>query len=153
MSEGAAGGGIPFWKAKPLDRLSGEEWDALCDGCGKCCLVKMEDEDTGAVLSTDVACRLLDCDSCRCRDYPNRKAIVPDCVVLTPDNLGALDWMPATCAYRLGAGGRDLPWWHPLVSGDPGSVRRAGVGAHGRVVSEETVDEDRLFDRVASWPD
>ncbi|MGQ3029553.1 MAG: YcgN family cysteine cluster protein, partial [Ferrovibrionaceae bacterium] len=108
----------PFWRAKTLDQLSRDEWESLCDGCGKCCLHKLEDMDTGRVHYTNVACRLLDLGTCRCGNYPKRQALVPDCISLDPTLVDALKWMPSTCGYRLVAERKDLPWWHPLVSGD-----------------------------------
>jgi uncharacterized cysteine cluster protein YcgN (CxxCxxCC family) len=128
-----------------------EEWESLCDGCGKCCLLKLEDEDTGEIEHTDVACRLLDLGTCRCRDYPRRKSLVPDCVILTPRNVQELRWMPSTCAYRLLAEGKDLPDWHPLVSGEEASVHRAGVSVLNRVVSESEVDDADLEDHIVTW--
>jgi uncharacterized protein len=107
----------PFWKVKQLREMSPEEWESLCDGCARCCLVKLEDEDSGRIHFTKAACKLLDAGACRCTDYENRSSRVPDCVQLTPANVGELNWLPLTCAYRLLAEGRDLPWWHPLVSG------------------------------------
>ena len=126
----------PFWEAKPLHRMTGEEWESLCDGCGRCCLVRFEDEETGEVIPTRVACRLLDCDTGRCRDYPRRKRHVPECIKLTPGAIEALTWMPRSCAYRRLHEGRGLPDWHPLVTGDPDSARAAGVCVAGQVVSE-----------------
>ena len=131
--------------------MSRREWESLCDGCGKCCLVKLEDADTGEIETTDVACRLLDVATCRCSDYARRKRRVPDCVQLTPDNVERLRWMPSTCAYRSIAEGGDLPDWHPLVSGDPETVHRAGVSLRGRAVSERDVRDEDLPDRVVDW--
>jgi hypothetical protein len=133
-----------FWRRFPLDALPRAEWEALCDGCGKCCLIKLEDEDGGGVVYTSVACRLLDLGTCRCGNYPLRRQLVPGCVVLDRDSLAeALDWMPATCAYRLIAEGRDLEPWHPLISGDPDSVHAAGVSLRRRMTPEhETAEED-----------
>lgn len=128
--------GQPFWRTTRLEEMSQAEWESLCDGCGKCCLNKLEDIDTGELAYTNVACRLLDLGTCRCTRYPDRSRLVPDCVTLTPENVGALAWMPSTCAYRLLAEGRDLPDWHPLISGDPDSVHRAGISVRGRVISE-----------------
>src|SRR5208282_2319513 len=116
---------LPFWKRKSLAKMTDSEWESLCDGCGRCCLAKLEDEDTGDIYFTDVGCRLLDGESCRCSDYRNRTKLVDDCVRLRPDNVGELNWLPPTCAYRLVAQGRDLYWWHPLVSGDPESLHSA----------------------------
>jgi uncharacterized cysteine cluster protein YcgN (CxxCxxCC family) len=113
----------PFWRRKTLDAMTPEEWESLCDGCGRCCLVKLEDEDTGHIHATDIGCRLFDAGTCRCKDYANRSATVPDCVTLTPKEVRELSWLPPTCAYRLVGEGRDLPWWHPLVSGDPETRR------------------------------
>ena len=127
----------PFWKTKPLAELNDSEWESLCDGCGRCCLVKLEDEDDGTIYFTDIGCRLLDGASCRCGDYPNRTARVHDCVRLTAGNLAELNWLPSTCGYRLVAAGRDLYWWHPLVSGDPDTVHAAGVSVRGRIFSDE----------------
>jgi uncharacterized protein len=128
----------PFWTAKTLEQLSPQEWEALCDGCGKCCLAKLEDEDNGDIYWTSVGCRLFDAGACRCRDYGNRLEKVPDCVRLTPDNVRTIAWLPQTCAYRLVAEGRDLYWWHHLVSGSRETVHQAGISVRGRVSACET---------------
>jgi uncharacterized protein len=124
-----------FWEL-PLETLTREQWEALCDGCGQCCLHKVEDADTGEIFRTNVACKLLDLKTARCSDYRNRRALVPDCLRLTPRNAGSLDWLPESCAYRLRADGKSLPDWHYLVSGDRDAVHRAGVSVLGKVVSE-----------------
>jgi uncharacterized cysteine cluster protein YcgN (CxxCxxCC family) len=139
-----------FWE-RPLAELSRPEWEALCDGCGRCCLHKMEDEDTGRIEETNVACRLLDCASATCRDYPNRKSFVPDCLRLTLKIVDNVPWLPSTCAYRRRAEGRPLPDWHYLLSGDREAVVRAGVSVAGRVVSE--VDAGPLEHHVVEWDD
>ena len=141
----------PFWQRKSLQEMTDGEWESLCDGCGKCCLVKLEDEDTGAIEVTRVACRLLDLGTCRCGDYAHRKKRVPDCVKLTPGNVGQIAWMPSTCAYRLLVEGKDLPDWHPLVSGDPESVHRAGISLKGCVVSERDVADEDLPRHIVDW--
>ena len=146
-------GAVPFWRAKTLAQMNAREWESLCDGCGRCCLVKLEDDDTGEVHYTDVGCRLLDAGSCRCRDYRRRQRKVADCVRLTPASVASLRWLPPTCAYRLLDEGRDLPSWHPLVSGDPATVHAAGVSVANRVSGHE--DEFSLADlleRVVEWP-
>jgi hypothetical protein len=142
----------PFW-TKPLAELTRAEWEKLCDGCGRCCLVKLEDEDTGVIHHTSVACKLLDLESCRCGDYRKRKKIVPDCVRLTLDKLAEIPWLPPTCAYRLRFEGKDLPSWHPLLTGDPDSVHRAKISVRGRVEGDEDeVDVDDLPDYIRQWP-
>ena len=140
----------PFWEAKRLDELSAEQWEALCDGCGRCCLHKLRHEDDGSLSYTNVACRLLDLHGCRCGDYARRQREVPDCVALTRETLAEIDWLPPTCAYRLRAAGKKLAWWHPLVSGDPETVHAAGVSVRGRAVSEER--SGTLEDHVVDWP-
>ncbi|MBS0482917.1 MAG: YcgN family cysteine cluster protein [Proteobacteria bacterium] len=124
-----------FWDL-PLDGLTRPEWEALCDGCGNCCLHKAEDEDTGVIYPTNVACKLLDIPSARCSDYAHRKAQVPDCLKLTPRLAITTDWLPATCAYRLRADGEPLPQWHYLICGDPDAVHAAGISVRGRAISE-----------------
>lgn len=141
---------LPFWKRIPLDKMTRAQWESLCDGCGRCCLHKLREDDTGRLHHTEVACRLLNTSTARCTDYANRKARVPDCVKLTPRRLGSMDWLPPTCAYRLLDEGRDLPAWHPLVSGDPDSVVRAGVSVRGRAVSER--EAGALEDHITTWP-
>jgi len=140
----------PFWETKTLDEMTRAEWESLCDGCARCCLNKLENEATGEVQYTDVACRLLHPETCRCINYAERKRFVPDCQILTPAAVRRLGWLPSTCAYRLIDEGKPLYWWHPLVSGDPATVRQAGISVHGRVVSER--DTDDLEDRVVGWP-
>lgn len=139
----------PFWKIKRLEEMSRTEWESLCDGCARCCLHKLEDEDTGEILQTNVCCRLLDTEACGCTKYMERQRLVPDCLVLTPENVAGLNWMPRTCAYRLLSEGKDLEWWHPLVSGDPDSVHRAGISVRGKVVSEREADD--LFQHLVDW--
>lgn len=142
----------PFWRAKPLEAMSDAEWESLCDGCGKCCLIRLEDEDTGEIHTTDVACKLLDGQSCRCSNYPDRQRFVPDCVKLTPESARTLGWLPRTCAYRLVAEGKDLEDWHPLVSGDSASVHRAGMSVQGKVTPETRVKTRNLVRRIKVWP-
>ena len=143
---------VPFWKRKTLEEMNRKEWESLCDGCAKCCLVKLEDEDTLAIEYTNVACRLLDCTSCQCSDYKNRKKHVPDCVKLSPKVIEEVSWMPPSCAYRLISEGKDLPDWHPLVSGETESVVEAGMSVRGRVVSEVEIDFDDICDYIVEWP-
>lgn len=128
----------PFWKTVPLEAMTPTQWEKLCDGCGKCCMAKLEDEDTGEIYWTSVGCRLFDAGRCRCRDYADRLSKVPDCVGLTPQNVRTIPWLPRTCAYRLVAEGADLYWWHHLVSGSRDTVHEAGVSVRDRVdVSED----------------
>ena len=138
-----------FWKRKSLAEMNAEEWDSLCDGCGLCCMHKLEDEDTGEVLYTNLACKWLDIESCRCTDYANRAKRVSDCLVLTPDSTEAFEWLPASCAYRLLAHGKELPEWHPLITGNPDSVHEAGISVRGKVVSEKDTDEWTVFWKVS----
>ena len=141
----------PFWRRKRLADMTPAEWESLCDGCGLCCLHKIMDEDSSDIAVTNVACWLLDLDTCRCGDYPNRRRHVPDCVHLTAETTPNLNWLPSTCAYRLVDQGRDLFDWHPLVSGDPETVHRAGISARGKAVSEDHVGD--LDDHVQAWLD
>lgn len=145
---GATKGGA-FWKHKTLEEMTQAEWESLCDGCAKCCMNKIEDADTGEIFATRVACQLLDLKSCRCGDYARRQQFVPDCRRLTPALVRTLVWLPRTCAYRLLAEGRDLPRWHPLISGDHDSVHKAGVSVRGKVIAErEGMD---LEDFIVDW--
>jgi uncharacterized protein len=130
-----------FWKRKSLAEMSAGEWESLCDGCGLCCMHKVEEEDTGELFYTNLACRLLDTESCRCTDYAHRSQLVSDCLRLSPASTDAFEWLPATCAYRLLSRGRDLPDWHPLLTGDPESVHAAGISVRGKVVSENDTSE------------
>ena len=142
-----------YWERKRLRDMSRAEWEALCDGCGKCCLNKLEDEDTGEVALTRVACRLFDDATCRCAQYPIRHQFVPDCIVLSPANIGAnLYWMPQTCAYRLVHEGRPLHDWHPLISGDAETVHAAGVSMRGATLPEYEIDQDDWEDHIIEEP-
>ena len=141
----------PFWQTVKLADMSAAQWEALCDGCAKCCLVKLQDEDSGEIVFTDIVCNLLDQQSCRCTHYEERTKLVPDCVKLTKDNLDKIDFMPPSCAYRLLHEGKDLPSWHPLVSGSADSVVAAGMSVKGRVIAEMAFDGDSE-DRVVDWP-
>jgi uncharacterized cysteine cluster protein YcgN (CxxCxxCC family) len=144
---------LPFWKTKTLEQMSQREWESLCDGCGRCCLNKLEDIDTGETHFTDIGCTLLDTDACRCKDYKNRQRKVPDCVKLTPRGVRRIVWLPPTCAYKLVAEGKDLYWWHPLVSGDPETVHSSGASVRGRVTLDETqVPDDELENHIVAWP-
>jgi hypothetical protein len=140
-----------FWETKSLTELNAEEWESLCDGCGKCCLHKLENDADGLVYYTDVACRLLDNQTCRCSNYAERSTLVEDCIQLSADSLAALDWLPSTCAYRLLSKGKPLPLWHPLLTGDSESVHEAGISVRGRCVAESEVDD--LEDHIVMWPE
>jgi uncharacterized cysteine cluster protein YcgN (CxxCxxCC family) len=138
-----------FWETVPLNRMNAAEWEALCDGCGKCCLNKLEDADSGEVFFTRVACRLLDGETCRCGQYDNRRQFVPECVFLTPTTLPDVAyWLPSTCAYKLLHDGQPLADWHPLVSGDPDSVHKAGISVRGWTVPEFEVPEEDWEDHI-----
>ena len=145
---------VPFWRRKSLSQMTDSEWESLCDGCGRCCLNKLEEDESAVeTFYTDVGCRLLDGQSCRCRDYKRRQDLVDDCVRLTPESLKTIKWLPPSCAYVLLAQGKDLYWWHPLVSGDPDTVHAAGVSVRGRVhTNEKDVSDDMLEDYIVSWP-
>ena len=143
----------PFWKTKTLAEMNDAEWESLCDGCGKCCLISLEDEDTGEVYLTDLACKLFDSGACQCSDYANRQKRVKDCVKLTPDNVPGLTWLPQTCAYRLIAEGRDLYWWHPLVSGDPETVHASRASVRGKTSPEGKQRVAGLMKRIMTWPE
>jgi uncharacterized protein len=140
-----------WWQAKALAELDPQQWEALCDGCARCCLHKLEDEDDGEVFYTRVRCRHLNEKSCRCSDYPNRFVLVPNCIRLEPGNVRELDWLPSTCAYRLRARGEPLADWHPLVSGSADSVHRAGVSIRGRSISDEYVHPDGFEEHIIHW--
>lgn len=137
-----------FWKNKTLSELSPEEWEALCDGCGICCLYKIEDEDSGEVHLTNVACRFLDEVSCVCKLYDDRKNAMPTCIKLTPVNVANLDWLPDTCAYRLILNGKPLPDWHHLISGDLNTIHNAGISVLGKVVDESFINMNKLEEHM-----
>lgn len=147
MSQSGAG---PFWVVKSLDQMTEVEWESLCDGCGRCCLHKLRDDETGELEFTNVACRLLDTHSCACSDYANRSREVPDCISLTSAALTEIDWLPPSCAYRLIADGKPLPDWHPLITGDAGSTFKAGASVSDRVISED--DAGPLEHHIVDWP-
>lgn len=140
----------PFWETKSLQQMTPSEWESLCDGCGRCCLHKLEDEDDGELAFTSVSCRYLDPTACRCKVYSEREQRVADCLVLTPQS-PYLNWLPSSCAYRRLSEGRPLAAWHPLVSGDPASVHAAGIGVRGRVISEADVHPDDLDQFIVTW--
>ena len=140
----------PFWKSKTLSEMSKLEWESLCDGCGRCCLNKLENEDTLEIYHTNVACRLLDMETCKCSSYEDRKRFVPECQILTARNLKNYPWLPSTCAYRMLSEGYDLAWWHPLISGDPNTVNEARISVRGRIVSERNTTD--LENHIVSWP-
>jgi uncharacterized cysteine cluster protein YcgN (CxxCxxCC family) len=140
-----------FWEVKTLEQMNSAEWEALCDGCGKCCLNKFQDEDTDEVHFTNVACRYLDLRSLRCRCWEDRAKKVLDCVVLTPDLVRQVNWLPETCAYRVLAEGQPLADWHPLNSGNRASVAVAGVSVRGKIISEREVNPDDLEDYIVQW--
>ncbi len=142
----------PFWKRKTLEEMTPGEWESLCDGCGRCCLNKLEDWDTGEIFWTNIGCELLDCESCKCKDYNNRFEKVADCIQLTAENVRTIDWLPPTCAYRLVGEGKDLHAWHPLVSGDEASVHNAGISIRGRAIEDDGIDPARYEEYLVNWP-
>lgn len=141
----------PFWETKSLEQMTVPEWESLCDGCGLCCLIRFEDEDTGEIFPTRVHCRLFDSQACACTNYPERKRYVPDCIKLTPHNIETLQWMPLSCAYRRIHEGRGLADWHPLVSGNPESVHEAGVSIRGETFSEDELADPEDAVQYAAW--
>ena len=142
---------MAFWEEKSLDEMNAEEWEALCDGCARCCMIKLEDEDTGEVHHTSLVCHLLDVDNCRCSHYSERHDIVRDCIKFTADLAGQLKWLPASCAYRRLAEGLPLMAWHPLVSGSPESVHEAGISVRDKVIPVQSVHEDDQVNHIVEW--
>lgn len=142
---------VPFWERKTLEDMTTAEWESLCDGCGRCCTHKLEDEDTGEVFATQIACQLLDCEQCLCSDYPNRLEQVPDCLQVTPEIARTATWLPRSCAYRRVAEGRGLAWWHHLVSGSRETVHTAGVSVRGRVMPEQSINPDDYEEHIVTW--
>ncbi|RPG24987.1 MAG: YcgN family cysteine cluster protein [Gammaproteobacteria bacterium TMED92] len=140
-----------FWKAKSLQQLSEAEWESLCDGCARCCMVKLQDEDTDEVVYTSIVCDLLDQQRCRCTRYPQRHELVADCVELSVEKIAEFHWLPKSCAYRTIAEGRDLAWWHPLVSGDAETVFTAGIAVRGKVMAEADVPLGHEEDMIVHW--
>lgn len=140
-----------WWNTLALEDLSAEQWEGLCDGCAKCCLHKLEDEDSGEIFYTKIRCRYLVEETCRCSDYANRSVLMPNCIQLSPGTTTDLAWLPTTCAYRLRGQGKALPDWHPLVSGDPDSMHRAGVSIQGRAISDEYVHPDGYDEHIVNW--
>lgn len=140
-----------FWKAKSLQQLSEAEWESLCDGCARCCMVKLQDEDTDEVVYTSIVCDLLDQQRCRCTRYPQRHELVADCVELSVEKIAEFHWLPKSCAYRTIAEGRDLAWWHPLVSGDAETVFTAGIAVRGKVMAEADVLLGHEEDMIVHW--
>lgn len=141
----------PFWETKRLEEMNSEEWESLCDGCAKCCLIKLEDEDTGDIALTRLHCKLLDAETCRCSDYDNRKKIVPDCVILTPKDVSELRWMPKSCSYRLIHEGHRLPDWHHLISNDRDLVHSQNASIMGRTLSEDTLFDPDDAEQIEEW--
>lgn len=141
---------MAFWREKPLEKMNRQEWESLCDGCGKCCLHKLEDDETGEIHYTNVACRFLDPETIKCGKYITRQRYVGNCVVMTVDLLDKLPWMPSTCAYRLLYEGKELPQWHPLIAGDDKAIHSAGASVKGRVVDERVAGD--FEDHLAEWP-
>jgi hypothetical protein len=142
----------PFWETKSLSEMSDDEWERLCDGCGKCCVYRLEDEhQPGVYLQTNVACRLLDVRKARCKAYAERHRWVPDCIRITAENVAGFDWLPGSCAYRRLSEGKRLPDWHPLITGDPGSMRKSGNSIAGLVISED--DAGPLEQHIVIWTD
>jgi uncharacterized cysteine cluster protein YcgN (CxxCxxCC family) len=140
-----------FWRTKSLAELTREQWEALCDGCAQCCLLKLEDEDDGRVAYTRVTCRLLDLDSCRCTHYDERHVRVPDCIEFDAAAVANLHWLPETCAYRLRSEGRELPAWHYLVSGDRNTVHAAGISVRGKALCETHVHPQDIESHIVRW--
>lgn len=143
--------GERFWEQKTLAEMTSQEWESLCDGCAKCCLHKLEDEDDGEVYYTKVVCRYMDMDTCRCTEYEDRNTLIPECVWLKPEDVEVFHWLPLTCAYRLVAEGKPLEWWHPLVSGNQETVHEAGISVKGRVLSEKNVHPDGMEEHIIQW--
>lgn len=142
-----------FWEEKPLEEMSDAEWESLCDGCAQCCMIKLEDEESGRIVHTAMVCDYLQLETCRCSDYPARHQNVPDCVELTPSRAATFSWLPKSCAYRTLAEGRPLAAWHPLLSGSPETVIEAGISVQGRVVPLSQVHSDAHEEMVITWVD
>lgn len=141
----------PFWETKKLSQMTADEWESLCDGCGRCCLNKLEDIETGELHFTNIACRLLDDNSCRCRDYPNRKKLVPECLVLNADTVKSSTALPASCAYRRLAEGKPLAKWHPLICGNNDTIHHQDISVRGKIVSEEYIHVEQFEDHIVDW--
>ena len=140
-----------YWKRKSLAQMNATEWESLCDGCALCCMHKLEDEDSGEIFYTDIACRLLDVDTCRCGDYANRLKVVTECLVLSVDEPESFEWLPSSCAYKRLANGQELPDWHPLLTGNPGSVHEAGISVRGKAISENETTEFTVLRQMSDF--